>query len=274
MSAFIGDYLGFKLGGIHSSQLNITRVSVNGRYSENLTPDFTDGTAVAPGRDETYYWSTSYTQKTFVIDFAFDNLMEQDLRRLKSILNFKGVQELIFDETPYKKYMVKCSSPPVLKYVPFGDDYFRIYKGEGTLNLIAYYPYAIGLHENIIESTYTYDFDNIGDLEIPFKLTFNIASSETLLVQLFKISYVGEDISKQNLLNMTPQGKIVLSYLPASKKYCINMKTHLIEELDSYNNKTKYIYNDKISEGDFFTVPVEGVYRLYVVNDYGTTRPL
>jgi len=42
MSVYTGDFLGFSLGGIHSSQLNITRVSNNDRYIENLTPAFKD----------------------------------------------------------------------------------------------------------------------------------------------------------------------------------------------------------------------------------------
>jgi len=44
MSVFSGDFLGFQLGNIHSSQLNITRVSNGDRYTENLTPNFTDTT--------------------------------------------------------------------------------------------------------------------------------------------------------------------------------------------------------------------------------------
>jgi len=45
MSVFSGDFLGFQLGDIHSSQLNITRVSNSNRYTENLTPNFSDATA-------------------------------------------------------------------------------------------------------------------------------------------------------------------------------------------------------------------------------------
>jgi len=61
MSVYSGDFLGFQLGDIHSSQLNITRVSNSNRYTENLTPNFIDTTVQVPGKDGTYYWDTFYT---------------------------------------------------------------------------------------------------------------------------------------------------------------------------------------------------------------------
>ena len=42
MSVFSGDFLGFTLGDIHSSQLNITRVSSGDRYEDILLPQFKD----------------------------------------------------------------------------------------------------------------------------------------------------------------------------------------------------------------------------------------
>ncbi|MBQ5475403.1 MAG: hypothetical protein IIT65_12100 [Lachnospiraceae bacterium] len=89
--------------------MNITRVSNGNRYTENLTPNFTDRTATIAGSNQTYYFGSDHTQKPFVIDFAFDDLREEDLRRLRQLLSFSGVKELIFDEAPYKKYYVKCS---------------------------------------------------------------------------------------------------------------------------------------------------------------------
>jgi len=48
-----------------------------------MLPTFSDATAVAIGGNGTYYWNTSYTQKLFTIDFAFDDLHEVDVQRLK-----------------------------------------------------------------------------------------------------------------------------------------------------------------------------------------------
>ena len=65
-----------------------------------------------------------------------------------------AVHELIFDEWPYKVYDAKVKGTPAIKYIPF--DYYSwegegenkiqkketIYKGEGSVNFICYYPYA------------------------------------------------------------------------------------------------------------------------------------
>ena len=73
MSVFSGDFLGFTLGDIHSSQLNITRVSSGDRYDDNLLPNFKDITAETPGGDGFYYWDTFYQQKPFILNFAYDD---------------------------------------------------------------------------------------------------------------------------------------------------------------------------------------------------------
>ena len=137
-----GDFLGFTIGNVHSSQLGIVRVSDSDRYNDDLSPTFTDKTATVPGLDKTYYFGSDHTQKTFTIKFVFDHLTDKQLRELRRIFSKKEPQDLIFDELPYKVYSVKCSSPPQLSYLCFDEDLERIYKGEGTVNFVAYSPYA------------------------------------------------------------------------------------------------------------------------------------
>jgi hypothetical protein len=60
MSVYSGDFLGFKIGDIHSSQLNITRVSSGDRYEDNLLPQLKNTTIEVPGSDGTYYFDTFY----------------------------------------------------------------------------------------------------------------------------------------------------------------------------------------------------------------------
>ena len=117
MSVFSGEFLGFQLGDYHSSNLNITRVSSGNRYADNLIPNFKDITVEVPGGDGAYYWDTKFSTRTFQIDFAYDDLRDEDLRQLAKIFSFKGVKPLIFDESPFKKYMVKCAGAPSLKYI-------------------------------------------------------------------------------------------------------------------------------------------------------------
>ena len=93
-----GDFIGFSFGGVHSSELEIVRVSDGSRFSEGLLPTFQDKTATVSGKDGTYYFGSDYTQKEFVIDFAFDHLTETQLRKLKQVFSTKKPQPLIFDE--------------------------------------------------------------------------------------------------------------------------------------------------------------------------------
>ena len=151
---FAGDFLGFTFNDYHSSVFGITRVSSSNRYDNNLLPTIQDKTIQTPGGDGTYYFGSYYTQKQFTLQIAFDSISEKQLRRLSEVFGDKGIHDLIFDESPYKIYSVKCTGQPQLKYICF-DQYFeedqdgtiinkvhRVYKGEGTLQFTAYYPFA------------------------------------------------------------------------------------------------------------------------------------
>lgn len=159
-----GDFIGFSFAGIHSSTLNIIRTSDGDRFDENLVPDVKDITAEIPGMDGEYYFGSTYGNRTFDISIAYDHMTESDIRRLRQIFGRKQIGELIFDERPYKKYMVKIESPIELSYVCFDEpkkelvDFNgiygetqvsravagkqRVYKGEGKISFIAYFPFA------------------------------------------------------------------------------------------------------------------------------------
>lgn len=142
MGVLKGDFIGFTIGDYHSSDLGIIRTSDGSRFNENLLPTFTDKTAKVPGRDETLYFRTEYDKKEFPISFAFDSLTESQFRLLKQVLGKKEIQNLIFDEHPYKVYRVKPSSAPTIKYICFEENSERVYKGEGSITFVAYYPFA------------------------------------------------------------------------------------------------------------------------------------
>lgn len=246
MSVYRGDFLGFSLGKIHSSSLNITRVSNNDRYMENITPIFKDQTTDIPGNDGTYYFNTVYNSQSFIIDFAFDDLRDTDIRKLRQVLGFKGIQELVFDETPYKKYMVKCSNPPTLKYIAFDQEGTKIYKGEGTINLVAYYPYALGTEEMVLKSASSLDINNIGDLDTSFKIYFPLTSNSELDFSLSLVQN-GTEVGSLELTGLVKEG--------TDNYICIDMRTNLIEGMDSSFNKTSHLYNRYMTSGDFFKLP-------------------
>ena len=174
------EFVGFEFNGVHSSQLNLYRVSDGNRYNEDMSAAFQDKTVQAPGSDGTFYFGTNYTQRTFNISFAFDAMTEDDMHEFRRIFAAKEEGYLIFDESNYKKYKVKIQSPPQLKYICFDNpdndvrevsnvpyvskgangkiiykfeninNSGRIYKGEGTIQFIAYYPFAIEVNKYLV----------------------------------------------------------------------------------------------------------------------------
>lgn len=142
------DFLAFSFNGLHSwDDFNIYRTSDGDRYNENLAPTLSDKTTETPGGDGMYYFGTFHKQKDFNISFAFDHLTEQKLRNLKKWLNGKEMGDLWFQEAPYKVWTAKPTGNSSIKYIPFDDfdaqgNKIRVYKGEGTVQFTAYWPYA------------------------------------------------------------------------------------------------------------------------------------
>lgn len=186
-----GDFTGFSFNGIHSSSLNIVRVSDGDRYDEELFPEMEDRELEIPGNDGSYYFGSDYKPRTITISIAFDSVTEKQFRQIRRLFSTKKISELIFDERPYKVYQAKVSSPIELSYVCFdertryagdtitegglrtiiektktidedtgeeitittrkkeditpwvySDTKQRIYKGEGEIEFICYYPFA------------------------------------------------------------------------------------------------------------------------------------
>ena len=155
---FQGPFLGFTYNGRHSSELGIVRINTGNRAEMPLSPSFKDSTAEVPGGKGLYYFNTQIQQRQFTINFAYDDLTEEDVRELREWLNPLEQGELIFDEEPYKAYTVKPNTQPKLSYLVFDKEITtetfklyepstvrssgRLYKGEGAIGLTAYYPYA------------------------------------------------------------------------------------------------------------------------------------
>lgn len=249
MSVFQGDFLGFQLGEDHSYGLNITRISTNDRYQDNLLPQFTDAVVQVPGGDGTYYWDTYYTQKPIQIDFAFDDLRDEDIRKLRQMFSYKGIKPLIFDEYPYKKYMVKCIQPPVIKYIPFDHLEFRIYKGEGTVQFVAYYPFAFGVVSPSLAYTAAgATINNNGDMPANLEILYDLNEANGNISLKLRETMDGSIIGQLNLVGVTP--------VAGDRYMMVNTQTQLIEGLDASKNKTGNLYNKYIDTGDFFWPPV------------------
>ena len=162
-----GDFIGFSFGNIHSSNLNIVRVSGGDFYNETLHPNFEDKQNFVMGRDGEYYYGSNYQAKEIKISIAFDSVTEKQFRLITNIFSTKKVCPLIFDERPYKMYLAKLASPINLDYVCFDEPIYeeeitegvgikgrdlvrkidtgqkqRIYKGNGEIEFICVEPFA------------------------------------------------------------------------------------------------------------------------------------
>ena len=294
--ALKGDFIGFSFNEHRSESLGIVRVSDGSRYNEDLVPTAQDKTVQVPGGDGFYYFGSDYTQKPFTIPIAFDGLTEKQFRELQQVFGTKELGKLVFDERPYKYYMVK-SGKPQLKYICFGKEGERIYKGEGTLTFTAYYPFAKSIFKFLNEyndknkdewkeasgmkaekGTYDTVSDNgsisvynAGDLETDFILKFDLPVDNT------SISDIKITLSKENV------GKVeaFLDLKGFSKKntdtgFQINTKTNLIEGFNA-EGLTGTLYNENITQGDFFKIPpreegyrisVTGATPIEIVYDY------
>lgn len=151
----IGDFLSFWIDDTHSSDLGLTRVSDGSRYTKTLLPSFKDETAEVPGGDGTYYYGSRYEKKEIPIKVAFDDLSESQFRQITQLIGDKQMHRLVFDEEPYKEYVVKIAAPPEFKYLCFDEienyedengeierRFHRVYKGEGELKFVCYDGYA------------------------------------------------------------------------------------------------------------------------------------
>ena len=271
--ALSGDFIGFTFNGVHSSDMGIIRTSNGSRFNENLLPASTDKTVQIPGGDGTYYFGSNYTQRQIPISIATDELTETQFRQLKQWLGDKQIHPLVFDEAPYKTYMVKTSSIPTLKFICFDNitknngemTVNRVYKGEGSLQFIAYFPFARCTKKYLSEYTDSnkeewasasgllttqggYDgtgaeinLYNPGDVETDFFAYY----ARTSLKRLTKI-YINSNILNFDFSN---NDNVIDTYIR------INSKANLIEGCDENFKPTGTLYNKFITSGDFFKIP-------------------
>ena len=145
------DFIAFSFKGKNSyDDFGIYRTSDGDRYNTDMAPDVKEVTAEVPGGDGMYYFGSTYSQRQFPVNFAFDHLTEDQFMEMKEWLNTKDMGDLWFSEEPYKVYTAKPTGKVTLKTLCFEETYMdgstekvrRIYKGEGSVTFIAYWPFA------------------------------------------------------------------------------------------------------------------------------------
>ena len=110
------DFKGFRFGNIHSSDLRLTVVSSGDRFNKNVLPSQNNYTTDIPGGDGTYYFGQTFGNREFTINVAFEDIDEMTWRRISQIFSNDKLQDLVFDENPYKTYRAKLSQKPDFKF--------------------------------------------------------------------------------------------------------------------------------------------------------------
>lgn len=286
-----GDFIGFSFNGVSNEELGFIRVSDGDRFNDTTTPEIEDKTVEMPGVDGVYFYGSNFKDRKFSIKIAFDEMTEEQLRKFKKTFGVKEHGLLIFEEAPYKAYMVKVGSAPELDYVCFDErktvlsnfdgiygattinrktgETERIYKGEGTLEFVAYYPFAKSVYKTLNEYTNSnksewaaasglktslsgYDtysgsssvtVYNPGDIETGFKVYVPFSGSSAYF-----------DVSDGTAaLNVGTSGNQVQKR-GSDAGFIVNTTNGLVEGVDSSRNTTGNIYNDYVT-GEFFKLP-------------------
>lgn len=148
------DFRGFRFGKVHSSDLNLEVVSTSNKYENRVLPAPTDTTVDIPGGDGQYYFGSIYKNREITVNVAFENVSEQIYRKIRQLFATDKPQDLVFDEEPYKTWKAKLKSKPDFKSLCFTDKETgeRVYKGDGKLTFICYYPYAFGFDKYVVRA--------------------------------------------------------------------------------------------------------------------------
>lgn len=261
-----GDFCGFTFNGTHSSSLNLIRVSDGSRYNDTVIPNFQDKTVAVPGADGTYFFDSTYQQKSFSIKVAFDSMTETQYRQFRQTFNGKDTGALVFDEAPYKAYTAKLQNPPQLQTICFDGANGRVYKGEGTINFICYNPIARSVNKWL--SQYQGDTSGWAAASGLKQVQGGYDGAGTRITiynpgdfEADWIAYYAFSGSTCALSRVTVDGNSMLNFSTFTKKGSdayigINSKTQLIEGYNSSMVKTGTFYNEHITSGDFFKLPI------------------
>ena len=244
------DFIGFSFNGVSSQSLGISRVSDGSRYNEQMLPGFQDKSAQMPGSDYTLYWESFYNTRTWTLNIAFDHMTDTQMSLLRRTFHTKNLAPLTFAERSGIHWLAKVQSPPQLKYICFDEDNERIYKGEGTITFIAYYPFGMSdlqPRQGIASANIT----NSGDIPMDWYVVITKARAANL--SEVEVQVNNNAIGQLQFSNITMESN--------DNFLVINSKTNLVEGASAYSSSTGTytatgnVYNQYISYGDFFQIP-------------------
>lgn len=148
----LNEFLGFYFNGHHTSEFNLYSTSGGDKYSRPLFGEIEEITETIPGRDGEFLFNTIVRTREMEITLSTESLTELQYRQVKAWLDPKITAKILFDEEPYKYYMVKLSGAPKFEFVPFDDGAGgTIYKGDISCTFVARDPYGYADYMSITD---------------------------------------------------------------------------------------------------------------------------
>ena len=143
-----GSFIGFSFDGQHSSDLGISRIFNGDRLEIPLCPNTKEVSTDLLGQDGILFLDSYLDAREIKISFAFAELSEEQLKRIKHLFNKKGLFKLILDEDPYKVWLVRPTNQIILSNLSYIANGKRVYGGQGeivfkspTAYALSRYPY-------------------------------------------------------------------------------------------------------------------------------------
>lgn len=270
------DFRGFRFGKIHTSDLHLEVVSTSDRYEPRILPAPTDTTLDVPGSDGQYYFGSVYKNREITCNLAFDNVSEQIYRKIRQLFATDKLQDLVFDEEPYKTWRAKIKSKPEFKSLCFTDKESgeRVYKGTGKLVFICYFPYAFGFDKYVVRAADYYTLN-------PPQCIIQEAYSDNTFVKSKKdsidVRHLPEDINYHYNTNPSDyEGGTTEAHVNAPK---FRDKTHRNrlgrswEPNDKTPWKTGFPTYDQVVAGELFFDTPDGEKSLIDVRSYWDNIP-
>lgn len=160
------------------------------RYYEQFSPDFENIVTSVAGQTGIYDFGVDIKEKPITLECFCNGITEFERRWVEEWLTPGKVGKLVYDESPFKYYMVKLASPTNFSFIPYSYGISGegiLYKGTFTLELVALYPYAVS-HFNTLDEV-VYDnprlFYNSGLLyadTLPASTFTNITSNANIIL--------------------------------------------------------------------------------------------
>ena len=257
-------YLGFTFAGHHCSEYGLMVVSDGSRYHQNLSSSFSDTVTSVPGKNGGYYFGTQIQMRDFDINCVFDDMTTHTRNKIQNWLYPNKVGWLIFDEMPYKKYLVKISGIPNFSFLPFDkvkntEKYIinhEILKGELNISFFSFNEFAIRNNDyelpNIYENqTIIQQVIDSGIIPDNYELYPVLVSNKTIdLVS-------GEEFSIYNAGNGISEADF---YFTIQSRYVNNEQDPII--FYNEDNAQSYIIQDFSSE---FDSPIISYYKIEIL---------